>query len=36
MLHVDCKGDALELAKEKMDEKNVYGFNPAFDKCNND
>lgn len=31
-LHVDCIGEAVELAKEKMDRKNVYLYNPAFDK----
>lgn len=25
-------GEALELAKEKMNKKNVYLTNPAFDK----
>lgn len=25
-------GEAVELAKEKMDRKNVYLYNPAFDK----
>jgi len=25
-------GEGLRLAKEKMDEKNVYAINPAFDR----
>ncbi len=33
IVHYQRFGDALERAKEKMDEKNVYAFNPAFDKC---
>lgn len=33
IVHYQRFGDALELAKEKMDEKNVYAMNPAFDKC---
>ena len=31
-LHVDCIGECLRLCKEKMDAKNVYLYNPAFDK----
>ena len=31
-LHVDCFGEAIELAKQKLDQKNVYFTNPAFDK----
>lgn len=31
-LHVDCIGEAVRLAKEKMDQKNIYFTNPAFDK----
>lgn len=27
-----CFGEAIELAKQKMDQKNVYFTNPAFDK----
>ena len=35
MLHVDCIGDALRIAQEKLDSKNFYAINPAFDKgCN--
>lgn len=30
-LHVDCIGEALRLASEKLDQKNVYAINPAFD-----
>lgn len=33
IVHYQRFGDALELAKAKMDEKNVYAINPAFDKC---
>lgn len=28
----DCFGEAVALAKERMDQKNVYFTNPAFDK----
>lgn len=31
-LHVDCIGEGLRLAKDKLDEKNVYYLNPSFDK----
>ncbi len=31
-LHVGCIGEALRLATEKMDQKNVYMTNPAFDR----
>ena len=30
-LHLDCNGEALRLATERMDQKNVYAVNPAFD-----
>ena len=30
-LHVDCIGEALRLAKERMNSKNVYYLNPSFD-----
>ena len=32
VVHFQRFGEALELAKEKMDQKNVYFINPAFDK----
>lgn len=32
MLHLDCIGEAIALAKERMDQKNIYFTNPAFDK----
>ena len=32
MLHVDCIADALRIAQEKLDSKNFYAINPAFDK----
>lgn len=31
-LHVDCIGECLRLCKEKMDAKNIYLTNPAFDR----
>lgn len=31
-LHVDCIGEGLRLAKDRLDEKNVYYMNPSFDK----
>ena len=31
-LYFDCFGEGLRLATEKMDQKNVYAVNPAFDK----
>ena len=31
-LHVDCIGEGLRLAKDKLDEKNVYYMNPSFDR----
>ena len=31
-LHVDCFGECLRLCQEKMDSKNVYFTNPAFDR----
>ncbi len=31
-LHLVRFGEAVALAKEKMDQKNVYVTNPAFDK----
>ena len=32
IVHFQRFGEALRLAKEKMDHKNVYFINPAFDK----
>ena len=32
MLHVDCIGEALRLATDRMDQRNVYAVNPAFDR----
>ena len=31
MLHVDCFGDALRIAQDKMNSKNYYAYNPSFD-----
>jgi predicted nuclease of predicted toxin-antitoxin system len=31
-LYADCLGEGLRLAKERMNEKNVYYMNPSFDK----
>ena len=33
IVHYQRFGDALNMAKDAMDRKNVYAFNPAFDKC---
>lgn len=30
-LHVDCFGEGLRNAIEKLDSKNFYAVNPAFD-----
>lgn len=30
--HIQNRGECLRLCKEKMDAKNVYLTNPAFDK----
>lgn len=32
MLHVDCFGEALRIAQDKLDSKNFYAINPEFDK----
>lgn len=32
VVHFQRFGEAMELAKEKMNQKNVYLYNPAFDK----
>lgn len=33
IVHYQRFGDALNMAKDAMDHKNVYAINPAFDKC---
>ena len=32
IVHYQRFGDALRISQDKMDEKNFYGWNPAFDK----
>ena len=32
IVHFQRFGEGLRLAKEKMNEKNIYAVNPAFDK----
>ena len=32
VVHYQRFGDALRIAKDSMDSKNFYGYNPAFDK----
>ena len=32
IVHFQRFGEAVRLAKEKMDQKNVYAVNPAFDQ----
>ena len=32
VVHYQRFGEALRLATEKMDQKNVYAVNPAFDR----
>jgi Mn-containing catalase len=32
IVHFQRFGDALRLTQDKLDEKNFYAFNPAFDK----
>ena len=32
IVHFQRFGEALQLAKDKMDQKNVYFVNPSFDK----
>ena len=35
LVHYQRFGDALRIAQEKLDSKNFYAINPAFDKgCN--
>ena len=31
LLHVACFGEAVQLLREKLNQKNVYYMNPAFD-----
>ncbi len=33
IVHYQRFGDALNIAKDAMDRKNVYAVNPAFDRC---
>ncbi len=33
IVHYQRFGDALNLAKDALNQKNVYAINPAFDKC---
>lgn len=33
IVHYQRFGDALNMAKDTLDQKNVYAFNPAFDQC---
>jgi len=32
IVHFQRFGEAVELAKQKMDQKNIYLYNPAFDR----
>lgn len=32
IVHFQRFGEAVELAKERMNQKNIYLYNPAFDK----
>ena len=32
VIHYQRFGEALRIASEKLDQKNVYAINPAFDK----
>ena len=32
LVHYQRFGEALRIAQDKADEKNFYGWNPAFDK----
>ena len=34
MLQSDCFGDAMRVVQDKLDGKNFYAFNPAFDRQN--
>lgn len=31
VLHVDCFGEAIELLRQKLNQRNVYCMNPAID-----
>ena len=31
MLHVDCFGEAIDLLRRKLNQRNVYAMNPAID-----
>ena len=33
IVHYQRFGEGLRLATDKLNEKNFYAFNPAFDKC---
>lgn len=33
VVHFQRFGDALRIAKDNLDAKNFYAFNPSFDKC---
>ena len=33
LVHYQRFGDALRIAQDKMDSKNFYAYNPAFDKA---
>lgn len=33
IVHYQRFGDALNMAKDSLDRKNVYAINPSFDKC---
>ena len=35
IVHFQRFGEALRLTCDKLDEKNFYAFNPAFDRCEN-
>ena len=35
IMHFQRFGEALRLTTERLNEKNVYAFNPGFDKCEN-
>ena len=32
MLQSDCFGDALRITQDRLDSKNFYAYNPAFEK----
>ena len=32
MLHPACNGEALRIATDRLDQRNVYAINPAFDR----